>query len=166
VDRRDPTGLHDPRLAGDLSSPPRPAQHDGLGRRRQHPPLDAEKAGGLLDTLCKVPGRRSERRDEQVAEGVSLELAGAEAVLEGLGEERPVGKERTEAAAEITRGRDAELGTESAGRATVVGDRDDGGDLAGVSAGRPQRLGGTVATPEGYDLRPFRSPAHRSMSRW
>src|SRR5207302_189095 len=111
----------------------------------------------------EVAGGVGEPGDDQVAEGVALELAALEAVLEGAGPQRLVGSERHKALAQVAGGGDTERRPEAPARSAVVGHRHDGGDVARVTAGRPQRGREAVPAPEGDDGRSFGH--HLLMSR-
>ena len=122
----------------------------------------AHEAAGLLQRQAEVAQGGGQAGDHQVADGVALEVALGEAVLEGPGPDAVGVAQCDQAAAQVTGGGDAEGGAEAAARAAVVGDRDNGGDGAGVAAGGLE--GGSQAVPaaQGDD---FWSP-HLSMSRW
>jgi len=83
-----------------------------------------------LDGGGEVPGDSSERGEEEIAEAVTFEIARAEAVLEELGEKMLVLGEGDEAVAEVAGRRQMQVFAETARRATVVGDGDDGGEVA------------------------------------
>ncbi len=89
-----------------------------------------EDLGAGLDGLGEVSGDAGEGGEEEVAEAVTFEVALGEAVLEELGEEGFVLGEGDEAVAEVAGGKHFEVFAEAAGGATVVGDGDDGGELA------------------------------------
>ena len=87
--------------------------------------------------------------DEEVAEAVALEVALVEAVLEELGEEVLVLRERDHAVADVAGRQHVEVFAETAGGATVVGDGDDGGEVADEAGKvRGGGLGATVG-PDG-----------------
>jgi len=92
-----------------------------------------EDLGADLDGLGEVTGDAGEGGEEEVAEAVAFEIAAGEAVLEEAGEESFVLREGDEAVANVTGGTHAEIFAETAGGAAVVGDRDDGGELADES---------------------------------
>ena len=83
-----------------------------------------------LDGLGEVAGDAGEGGEEEVAEAVAVEVALGEAVLEKAGEEVFVFGERDEAVAQVAGGKHVEVFAEAAGGAAVVGDGDDGGELA------------------------------------
>jgi hypothetical protein len=81
--------------------------------------------------LREVAGHFNEGGDEKVAEVVAFEFAaGAEAVLEEAGDEPLVLGERDHAVTEVAGGEHFEVLTETSARAAVVGDGDDGGEVA------------------------------------
>ena len=83
-----------------------------------------------LDGLGEVAGDAGERGEEEVAEAVAFEVALGEAVLEEAAEQVLVLGEGDEAVADVAGGKHVEVFAEAAGGATVVGDGDDGGELA------------------------------------
>ena len=102
-----------------------------------------------------------ERDDEQVAERVPAERAVAgEAVLQhvapGLAP-LALAAQRGQRHPQVAGGQHAELVAQPAGRAAVVGDRDDGGDLVGDVAQRGERRGQAVAATQRGDDRPGHS---------
>ncbi len=96
--------------------------------------IDAAAGGedlrGHLHGLGEVSGDVGERGDEEVAEAVAFEVALVEAVLEELGEEVLVLGEGDHAVADVAGGKHFEVFAETAGGAAVVGDGDDGGEVA------------------------------------
>ena len=72
-------------------------------------PDRAEQAAGLVERPAEVAQRLGEPDDEQVAERVTFEVAGREAVLERDGPHRRVPGQRDEALAQVTRRGDAEV---------------------------------------------------------
>ena len=93
-------------------------------------PAGGENLRRHLDGLGEISGDVGERGDEEVAEAVAAELALLEAVLEELGEEVLVFGEGDHAVAEVAGGEHVEVFAETAGGAAVVGDGDDGGEVA------------------------------------
>ena len=89
-----------------------------------------EDLRGHLDGLGEVSGDVGERGDEEVAEAVAFELALVEAELEELGEEVLVLGEGDHAVADVAGREHLEVFAETAGGAAVVGDGDDGGEVA------------------------------------
>src|SRR5439155_9394173 len=87
--------------------------------------------------------------DHQVPEGVPLEVAGLEAVLEGSGPQRVAVGEGDEALAKVARGRNAEGAAQAAAGAAVVGHRHDGRDRARVVAGGSKGRRQALPTPDG-----------------
>src|SRR5208283_1349813 len=98
-----------------------------------------EDLGGHLHVLGEVSGDAGERGEEEIAEAVALEAAMLEAVLEEAGEQELVLGERDHAVADVAGREHVELFAEAAGGATVVGDGDDGGEVAD-EAGKGWRL--------------------------
>ena len=89
-----------------------------------------EDLGADLDGLGEVSGDAGEGGEEEVAEAVAFEVAVGEAVLEEAGEEVFVLGEGDEAVADVAGGKHVEVFAEAARGAAVVGDGDDGGELA------------------------------------
>ena len=100
-----------------------------------------EDLRGHLDGLGEVSGDVGEGGDEEVAEAVAFELALVEAELEELGEEVLVLGEGDHAVADVAGGEHLEVFAETAGGAAVVGDGDDGGEVAD-DAGEGRGRGG------------------------
>jgi len=86
--------------------------------------------GGHLHGLGEVSGDAGERGEEEIAEVVALQAAVVEAVLKELGEQEFVLGERDHAVAHVSGREHVELFAQAAGGATVVGDGDDGGEVA------------------------------------
>ena len=84
----------------------------------------------MLHGLGEVSGDAGERGDEEVAEAVAFEVALGEAVLEELREQVLVFGERDHAVADVAGRKHVEVFAQAAGGAAVVGDGDDGGELA------------------------------------
>ncbi len=89
-----------------------------------------EDLGAGLDGLGEVSGDAGEGGEEEVAEAVAFEVAGGEAVLEEAGEEGFVLGEGDEAVADVAGGKHLEVFAETTRGAAVVGDGDDGGEVA------------------------------------
>ena len=89
-----------------------------------------ENLRGHLHGLGEVAGDVGESGDEEVAEAVAFEVALVEAVLEEAGEQVLVLGERDHAVADVAWGKHLEVFAEAAGGAAVVGDGDDGGEVA------------------------------------
>src|SRR5947209_20616108 len=87
-------------------------------------------------------------------------------MIEGLAQQAVAVAERHQAAPEIAGGGDAEGLAEAPARSTVIGDRDHGGDGAGVAPHRLQRRRQTVAASESDDTWPAGTNGQRWMSRW
>src|SRR6185295_6686825 len=83
----------------------------------------------LQDRLVEAPGHLREGGEEQVAEGVAGQGAVGEAVLEEPPHQRLVVGQGHEAVADVTGRQDAELAPQPAGRASVVRDGHDRGEL-------------------------------------
>ena len=101
-----------------------------------------------LHGLGEVSGDAGERGDEEVAEAVAFEVALREAVLEELGEQVLVLGERDHAVADVAGGKHVEVFAQAAGGAAVVGDGDDGGELAD-EAGRSSAVAGSMRRGDG-----------------
>ncbi len=101
-----------------------------------------------LHSLGEVAGDAGKRGDEEIAEAVATEAAAFEAVLEEAGEQMLVFGKGDQAIADVAWGEHLELFAEPAGGATVVGDGDDGGEVAdktGRVVGRLRLRGPSVA---------------------
>ena len=95
-----------------------------------------ENLGGELDGLGEVAGDLSEGGDEEVAEVVALEgVAGAEAVIEELGQQVFFFAEGDHAVAQVAGREHVEVFAQAAGGAAVVGDGDDGGQVGDLDGG-------------------------------
>jgi hypothetical protein len=105
----------------------------------------------------RSPVASNETHQEQVANGVTVEFAHAEAVLEGRGQRILGIGERPETLAQVPDRGDVEHGAKPPGRASVVGDRDHASDVAREGAARAGH-GGAVSPADRDDL-------HRAMSR-
>src|SRR5437763_4864676 len=137
-------------------------EHHGDGRGRQHGATGLHQAPGLGHGEEEVTGRGGQAGDDQVAEGVALQLPGVEAVLEGRRPDRG-GAQGDQALAEVSRRRDPEYLPQPTTPAAVVGHRDDGRDVSAVLAHGSQGRSQSVAAAEGHHPR---SSAHRCTSRW
>jgi hypothetical protein len=90
-----------------------------------------EDFGGEADGLGEVAGHFSESGDEEVSEVVAFELAtAAKAVLEEARDEALVLGEGDHAVSQVAGGEHFEVLTEATAGASVVGDGDDGGEVA------------------------------------
>ncbi len=128
-------------------------QHDRFHRRRHHPADRLQQATGFVERVGEAAEGLGETDEHEVAEGVALELAVAEAVLERLRPHAVVAGERDEAPADVAGRRHAEVAAEPARRPAVVGHAHDRGDRAGVPADGAQRGGESVPAPERDDGR-------------
>ena len=95
---------------------------------------------------------------------MSLQLTRFEAVIKGPAPEAVGIAQRDQATAEVAGRGDAEGFAEAAARSAVVRDRDDGGDVAGVTARGAE--GGSQAVPAAERDDTWRGRGQRSMSRW
>ena len=99
----------------------------------------------ICEDICtawaKSPVMCGERGDEEVAEAVALEVALVEAVLEEPGEQVLVFGEGDHAVADVAGGKHLEVFAEAAGGAAVVGDGDDGGEVADEAGSVVRRRG-------------------------
>jgi hypothetical protein len=145
-----PRDVHDCDLPLDRFAVDVGLQHDRLGGRGPHPPDRAEQGRRRVDGRDGVAERLVEAGEDEVAEGVPLELTGAEAVLEGGGPELVVG-ERHEAAAQVARREHVEVAAQPTRRPAVVGDAHDGEHLVGVAAGGAQHARQAVPAAERDD---------------
>ena len=125
-------------LAGDLAAVGAHGDEvDRLARGRQHRRVDAEGIGQRRDGRLDAAELGGEGGEHEVAGGVALEVALGEAVLQSAGETAPtVAGERGEAAADVARRRQPEVGPQPARAPAVVGDRHDRGELGPAPAGR------------------------------
>src|SRR5437773_351325 len=80
------------------------------------------QATGLVEGVGEAAERLGEAYEHQVAQRMTLELALAEAVLEGGGPRGVVAGERDEAPADVARRRHPKVAAQPARRAAVVGD--------------------------------------------
>src|ERR1019366_7972649 len=104
-----------------------------------------EDLRGHLYGLGEVAGDLGERGDEEVAKAVTVEVALVEAILEELGEQVFVLRERDHAVADVAGGKHFEILAETAGGASVVGDGDDGSEIVDEAAvGRGGGLGAAI----------------------
>ncbi len=97
-----------------------------------------------LHGLGEVAGDLGERGEEEVAEAVAFEVAVGEAVLEEAREQVLVLRERDHAVADVAGGQHVQVFAQAAGGTAVVGDGDDGGEVAdeaGQGVGDRQRAG-------------------------
>ena len=113
------------------------------GGRREHLAADRKDAVHLAQALLEVTALdRRHRRDQDVANRVAADRPAAgrggigraarEAILEQLAHQRLGIGERGDAASDVPDRRDAQLLAQDPGRAAVVGDRDDRGQVARV----------------------------------
>ena len=107
-----------------------------------------ENLGGHLHGLGEVSGDAGERGEEEVAEAVALQVALVEAVLEEAGEQELILGERDHAVADVAGREHVEFFAETAGGATVVGDGDDGGEVADEAG----KVGGWGRRRSGWGL--------------
>ena len=105
------------------------------GGGRVDVPARGEDLSGEADGLGEVAGHFREGGNEEIAEAVAFESrAGAEAVAEETGDEMLVLGERDHAVAEVTGRQHVEVFAQAAAGASVVGDGDDGGEVADEAA--------------------------------
>ncbi len=130
-------------------------------RGGEHLAADPQHAPGFEHASVEAPGHAGQRGDEQVAEGVPLQIAAVhESILEELREQVLVIREGGQAVAHIARRRKAEVATQSTGRTAVVGDGHDGGQVGRVFLEASQQRRQAIAAAEGDDLG---SPAQPAM---
>ena len=155
----------DRRLAvDDLSVRQLRSQRHVFNRRGKHAPARLEQRGHLVDRLREAPRHLRQRREQQIADGVPVEIRpGVEAMRKKLSE-CGVRRERRQAVADIARRQHAELLTQAAGAPAIVGHGDDRGqpvspgcDVAGIRLqGRRQSAqddGQSCAAAESNDAR-------------
>src|SRR5918998_3201327 len=100
-------------------------QGQALGRRGEDPAPYPEEAGCLLHALAEPAGHVGERRYDDVADAVVVQVAGClEAVVEDLGEPAAF-SERHQAVPNVARGRHPELLAQPAAGSPVVRNRHD-----------------------------------------
>ena len=123
-------------------------------RRREHPAPDVEHVGRLDHRLLEAAGDLRQRRDEEVAQGVAVELrAGfAEAVLKQPGDERFVVGQRDETVPNIAGRGDVVVAANPARAAAVVGDGDDRRDRDVVPLQTAQQGCKSSAAADGDDV--------------
>ena len=154
-------GPHDPRLAVDDRARRRARAWSvsGVAVAGTTWPADGEDPVDLPDALLEVAALdRGHRGEQQVADRMAAERpprspeaairrTHREAVLEQLAHQRLGVGERRDAVADVADRRDAELLAQHAGRAAVVGDRHDRGEVARVllEAAQERRQAGPAA---------------------
>ena len=119
---------------------------DVAGRTR---PAAPTRAPATSRAEPKSPVTLARPGDDQVAEGVALEVAGREAVLERPRPQRVLGGHGDQATPQVAGGGDAGDLAQPATRAAVVGDRHDRGDAAGVAPDRLEGRGQAVPAADG-----------------
>ena len=105
-------------------------------RGRQHPADRAEQAAHFVERRGEIAERLGQPDEHEVAERVSVELAGAEAVLERVGPRPVVVASATRQRRRSPGASDVEVASQPTRRTAVVGDAHDRGDLARVLADR------------------------------
>ncbi len=131
----------------------------GVGETGSDPAADRQDPVHQPDAVLEVPALdRGHRRDQQVAErvaGEAVRLARGlrEAVLEDLAHQRLRVGQRHDAVADVADRRDPELLAQDPGRATIVGDRHDRGQVAGVFLEAAQERGQPGAATDRDDPR-------------
>ena len=84
----------------------------------------------MLDSLGEVAGQVGEGGQQEVAERVPLQPPPlSESVLEESAEQRFVLRHRDQAITDVAGRKNIEITPETAGAASIIRDRDDGGDL-------------------------------------
>ena len=143
-------------------------------RHRQHPALRAQQPADQVEGRHRVAEQLVDRDDQQVSDGVPVELATAlESVLYHLSPGAApviVTTQGRESLAQVARREPTELAAQAATRTAVVGHGHDRGQLIGHPAQGRQRRRQTVTTAERDDPRPsaqWRRGGHsRPRSRW
>jgi hypothetical protein len=142
------------------------SRSDLLQRRGQHAAADLQDPAALLDRQVEAPRDLREGGEEEVAEGVSRQVAVGEAVLEEAAEERLVVGEGDEAIADVAGRQHPQLAAQPPGRAAVVGHGDDGRDVDRRRLEPAQQRGEAGAPAEGRDPRgPRRGPVAAESGR-
>ena len=124
-------------------------QRHQLARRRQHRAAGADHPRRDLHRVREVVGHVGERGQHQVADRVSVQaVAGAEPVLEDVGDQRVIVRQRREAVADVARRNHVELGAQPSRAAAVVGGRHDGDEpiapASCASSGASRRAAGAA----------------------
>ena len=84
-------------------------QHDGVGRRREHPPDGVEETTRFLERGGEVAERLRQADDDQVPERMPAELSPAEAMLEGVAPHGFAAGQRDQAPSQVAGRRHAEV---------------------------------------------------------
>ena len=141
----------------------------GLAAHRQHPAPDTEQCPHLVQGGDGVAEGVHEAGEQEVADGVPGERAGAaEPVLHELAPARArriVGRERGQGHPQVAGRQQAQLPAQPARRAAVVGHRDHGRDLVGEQADGRQRGVQPVPTAQRHDPGHSRPRSLRRHSR-
>ena len=112
-------------------------------RRRKDTTANREHLAGYANCFGEIARDMGERGEEEVTEIMADEAAaGAKAILKEAPQQSLVLRQRDHAVANITRRKNAILAPKTAGAAAVIGDSDDGGEIAH----RPLVVCGIVTT--------------------
>jgi hypothetical protein len=109
-------------MLGAVGRPQRRPEHDRRGGGGEHLPGHTQEAAGLGQGQLEVAGGGRQPGDHDVAEGVSLQLPGVEAMLEGLAPHGAGVGQGDEALAQVAGRCDPERRSQPAARPAVVGD--------------------------------------------
>ena len=113
-------------------------------RRRKDTTANREDFAGYANGLGEIACDMGERGEEEVAEIMADEAAaGVKAILKEAPQQGLVLRQRDHAVANISGRKNAIFPAKTAGAASVIGDRDDSGEIAH----RPLVVGGIVTTP-------------------
>ena len=100
------------------------------------------------------PGDVGQSRQEQVAKAVTLQPAFAEAVLEKLGDQVFVIRQRRDVVAQIAGRQHTQFPAQLARTAAIVGNGHNGGDVAGVRLQPAQHAGQAGSAADGDYFQP------------
>ena len=125
-------------------------------RHRQHPAVRAEQPANPVEALDGIAEQFPERHDQDIADRVPAKIrVPGEPVLDNLapgGAPVVIAAQRRQRHPQVAGRQHAELAAQPAARAAVIGDRDDGGELAGDPAQGGERGEQPVAAAERHDL--------------
>src|SRR5450755_3603677 len=94
-------------------------------RRRKNAPANSEDLTAHADGFRKISGDVRERRKKEIPEIVAYQTsAGSEAILKQAPQQGLIFRQGYHAVANIARRQDAIFAAQAAGRATVIGNRD------------------------------------------
>ena len=146
--------LGDLRLALDGAAVDRRHQRHVSQRRRQDGAFHREHLSRFAERLLEVSRHVRHRHDEKVPEGVAVEGALLEAMVEELLHQRLGVGECDQALAEVTGREDSILVAQPDRRAAVVGNRHDRGEIGRVGLQAAEQRAESGAAPDRDDARP------------